>query len=151
VKRVALVLLPLLAAGCVGMGSPKLPPPKTLSHAEFVRAADRACMREVRGIHRLKKPTSRAAALRYLDDITRTFDRLIFDLHRIAAPPAASASFRRLVAAANGADLVVNRGVAAAEAGHRRSVRIVLRRLAVVGKRFIARARKLGLHTCAEH
>jgi hypothetical protein len=146
-----LLLAALLVAGCDVIGAPKLTPqPKPLSHARFVRAANRACARATRRVRAIKKPTN---ALAVLADLRRfvvpRYERLLFVLRGLAPPPADAVAFRRMLTTFNDFDQVVHHALDAVDARQIPQAKRLARHLDLVGRRIHLRAKKLGLRICA--
>jgi hypothetical protein len=146
VKRVALVLVALLLAGCAGMGGTKKPPPpKTLSHAQFVRAADRACVRFGRQTKGLKKPTSFETFDRTMRVATRAYEQTLFTLRGLAPPATDATAFQRLLSGLDAQDKLIHSLTYAVDAHQLGRTKVLVRRLRVIGKRDKSNARRLGL------
>ena len=150
-RVLALVLTAFLVAGCDVLGSTKkAPPPKPLSHAQFVRAADRACRRANRRAKRLKKVTSAEAFLFDLKLVIPIFEGEIGDLRPLAPPRADAARFQQMLSTLDAEDLLANHLLLEFESRHIRSVKGLAKRLDVIGKHSNRLARKLGLTVCAK-
>jgi hypothetical protein len=145
------VLAVFLVAGCGVLTSAKLKPAtKTLSHGRFVYLANRACAADLRFNRRLKAPTDETSYLKNVRLSIKSGEHLIFVLRALLPPPAEAAAFRRLLAAENGEDLLVNQYFDQFGDLTHRQFNHFVERSKILDRRVNARARKLGLHVCAE-
>jgi hypothetical protein len=151
-RLLTLVLAALLVAGCDITGTTKkTPPPKTLSHAQFVHAANRACARFERRAKRLK-PSRNIDRVVAQDRriVVPAFERLLFELRGLEPPTSEAAAFRRMLATLNEEDIVVHNLLDAVDARQPGQVRRLLRRSKVLSKRLESRSAKVGLRHCGK-
>jgi hypothetical protein len=143
-------LIVIFLAGCAGMGGTnKTRPPKTLSHVQFIRAADRVCTRFRRQAKGLaKKPASLAAEERQAELALATYERVIFDLRGLTPPPSDAGAFQRLLATLDAEDLVAHKLGDSIDAGQVRQERTFTSQFSVLRARLQSLAVKLGLRTC---
>jgi hypothetical protein len=150
----------LVAAGCDPLASKTTTAPeKTLSHAQLVHAANRACVRFVRRLKHSHFTANTSFPKREKEEQTiliPAYERLLFVLHGLAPPPADAAAYRKLLATFNYLDLTVHQffnGLDAAVANRDRSelrrLRRLERRVIRLGNKFNSRAKSFGLHRCA--
>jgi len=144
-------LVAFCVTGCDVLGSTKLKPPaKTLSHAQLVRAANRACARSGRRVRGIKKPTNPLAVLADLRRyVAPRYERLVFVLRGLAPPPADAVAYRRMLATFNYFDLTFHRALDSIDARQIGQAKRPARRLNFLGRRIHSRAKKLGLRPCA--
>jgi hypothetical protein len=146
-RLVVAVLVVALLVGCDITGSKKEPPPQTLSHAQFVRAADRVCARAARRLKRLRKPkTIEQLSSEFQNFFIPTFESEIGALRLLAPPPRDAARFRLLLATLDSGDLLANHVLDSINARQVRRVKNLERQIRVVGKRAHALRKKLGLN-----
>jgi hypothetical protein len=155
VKRALLgaVLAVLVLAGCDVMGSSKStgPPPKTLSRARFVRAANRACARAERLTRKMKHSTNFSVIEAEERKIfIPAQERLLVTLRGLNPPPRDAAGFQRWLGTFDQLDVAIHRLLDAFDARQVRQVTRLAHRLEVLGRRFDSQAARLGLRTCAK-
>ena len=149
----ALLFGAFLLAGCDVMGSSnsKGPPPKTLSHAQFVHAGDRAC---ARFLHRVRRVNTHTAFPK-LEALERKViipaeEHVIVVLRRLVPPPRDAAAFHRVLTTFDQVDINIHRLLDAADARQVQRVKDVAKRLDVLTRRLDARFAKAGLRACAK-
>jgi hypothetical protein len=133
---------------------PAAPSPTPLSHAQFVRAANRVCQRELRDS---KAKGLRHPKIKNLRTLTRDFRLAVplFDTEaagvRVLIPPRSEAArFRRLVTTLGVAQQNAHGILHALQTRQIRRAFLLSRRQDVLDKHLNALSRKLGLTVCAE-
>jgi hypothetical protein len=147
------VLAAVLLTGCDVMGSSKSkgPSPKTLSRAQFVRRANRACARAERRTRAFKGSRNFAVVETELRNVfIPAQEHLIVVLRGLAPPPADAAGFQRMLSMFDQLDITIHHFLDAADAQQVQRVKDLVRRLDTLGKGLDKRAAKLGLRTCAK-
>lgn len=135
----------------MGSTQTKGSPPETLSRAQFVRAADRACAEAERKTRAFEPGTNFA---RVEAELRKTFipaqEHLLVVFRELVPPPSEAAGFQRLLGTFDRLDLAIHQLLDAADARQVRRVKGLVARLDLLGKRLDAQAAKLGLATCAK-
>jgi hypothetical protein len=149
----ALLFGAFLLAGCdvTGSSNSKGPPPKTLSHAQFVHAGNRVCARFLHRVQRVDTHT----AFPKLESLERKViipaeEHVIVVLRRLAPPPRDAAAFQRVLTTFDQVDIDIHRLLDAADARQVRRVKDLAKRLDILTKQLDARFAKAGLRTCAK-
>jgi uncharacterized lipoprotein YajG len=151
-RWLVIVLAASLLAGCDVMGSTqtKGPPPKTLSHAQFVRAADSACARAERKTRAFKKSANLAVVEAELRNVfIPAQEHLLVVFRQLTPPRADAAGFQQMLGTFDRLDLAIHQLLDAADAQQVGRGKQLVARLDLLGKRLDAQAAKLGLPTCA--
>ena len=147
----ALPLAALLLGGCDLTGSSKeAPPPKPLSHFQFVHKANHICAVGNRQMKGLRRPTNPAMLVHNLNVAIRSIEQGIFALRQLAPPPSDAAPFRRIIAGLDTADRLEHRLIDAVNTRQLGHVRTLARRLEILNKQLNRRAKNLGLRICAK-
>ena len=141
-----------LLSGCAVLSKQELKPAaKTLSHGRLVYLADSYCRRADLRLRRHRSGKGCLAAIAYLRRVyLPEFDRLLFQLHGLTPPPWDVVAYRRMLATANDIDLVAHHFFQAADELQIRRAKPLIPRLRRLGNRFQARAKRVGLKTCAK-
>jgi hypothetical protein len=150
---IAVCLAAFLISGCDVLGSSKNtgPPPKTLSQAKFVRAADRACARAERATKNLKKSPNLAVVEKEFRNVfIPAQEHMVVVLRRLQPPAADAARFQDWLTTFDQLDLAIHNLLAAFDARQARRAKALGKHLDVLGNRFDRQAKKLGLPVCAE-
>jgi hypothetical protein len=148
-----LVLAAFLLAGCGVMGSTqtKGAPPETLSRAQFVRAADRACAQAERKTRAFKPSTN---FVQVEAELRKVFipaqEHLLVVFRELVPPPAEAPGFQQMLGTFDQLDLAIHQMLDAADAHQVQRVKHLVTRLDSLGKRLDSQAAKLGLATCAK-
>ena len=131
--------------------------PETLTHGRFVYLANRACRRFEHRVSRHQPVKSNDPFQKYLNALAYLkhvampgYDRLLFELHGLAPPPADAVAFRRMLATFNYTDLVIHHFFQATDELQKTRLKTLSRRLDRLSKRIHNRAGKVGLHSCAK-
>jgi hypothetical protein len=135
------------------MGSSKSngPPPRTLSRAQFVRRANRACARAARRTKAFKGSRSFAVVEAELRNVfIPAQEHLLVVLRGLTPPPSDAAGFQRMLGTFDQLDITIHHFLDAADAHQVQRVKDLIRRLDVLGKSLDRRAAALGLRTCAK-
>ncbi|HJQ74979.1 MAG TPA: hypothetical protein VJ814_08840 [Gaiellaceae bacterium] len=147
----ALLLAGVALTGCDVLGKTELKPqPKTLSHAQLVRAANHACARARQRTKRLKTPKSFEQLDRDLNVVIRVQERALFTLRGLAPRPSDAVAYRRILASLNYEDLVIHNFLQAFEQRNVHRLKSLAKRLVKIGKAFNRRARRFGLRACVK-
>jgi hypothetical protein len=141
-----------LRRGCRD-GAPSLAKPqpqaKTLTHGRLVYLADGACGRFERGVIHRGKATSFPRAKANFETAMSAYERMLFALRGPTPPESDAVAYRRMLASAKEEDLLLHHLFDAVVGVQKQRVGTLGRRLERLGKRFDARATKVGLHVCA--
>lgn len=140
------------AAGCAGMSSGKTttPPVKTLSRAQFARAANRACVRENRADKAIPKATNPEEAVKVIERAIPPLERTILVLHKLVPPSSDAASFARVLNALDAEDSAAHHLVESLHAGNIRHARRIIKQLSPLGKRIRRLDKRLRLAACVK-
>lgn len=144
-------LVAATTAGCAGLGGSNgntTTQEKTLSRAQFARAANRACARENRADRAIPKATNPAEALNRVERAIPLLERTILVFHRLAPPPNDAAPFSRLLDALDAEDADAHHLVATIHAGNVRHAKRVVKQLEALGKQVRRLDRRLRLAAC---
>jgi hypothetical protein len=146
------VVAAVLLTGCGVMGSKtKSPPARTLSRAQFVRRANRACARAERRTKAFKGSRNFAVVEAELRNVfIPAQEHLLVVLRGLAPPASAAAGYQRMLDTFDQLDITIHHFLDAADAHQVQRVKNLIRRLDMLGKGLDKRAAELGLRTCAK-
>ena len=148
---VAAGLTAVLVAGCAGMGGGnESAPPPALSHADFVRAADRACERNRRAEKAIPNPTDLASLIHGLQRAVPVLEHEIVTLRSLHPPSRDAAAFGRVLKDLDAQDLAGTQLIDSLSAHQVRRSKALGRRLDTLGKQLRRLDRRLGLRACVK-
>ena len=122
----------------------------TLSPAQFVHAADRACARDYRANKAIPKATNLPTLVHGLQRAIPALEREIVSLRQLAPPPRDSGSFARVLSDLDAQDVAATHLVDALEAGQVRRSKTLGRRIETLDKRLRSLYETLGLAACVK-
>ena len=123
----------------------------TLSRAQFVRAADRACAREYKADKAIPKPTNVTSLVNGLQRALPLFEHEILSLRQLEPPDQDAAAFAKVLNALDAEDLAATHLVDALEAGQARRSKMLGRQIDALNRRLRSLDKKLGLPACVKN